>query len=105
MSRDDADRYAGRPFVRLLDCFVLWAIGELPADQAAQLTEITPNLQRVYGSTGTWQEIVAEQMDIGETLPGKLRTMWERNTELARQRRERLSAQDWARAVVDQNFI
>ncbi|WP_275412999.1 hypothetical protein [Rugosimonospora africana] len=44
-------------------------------------------------------------MNFRDGLPEKLRAMWDRNTELARQRHEQLSAQDWARTVVDQNFV
>ncbi len=104
-SEADADRYDGRPFLRLLDCFVLWSIGELHADQAARLTALAPSLERVYGTAGTWQEIVSAQMEFDDELPGKLRAMWERNTTLARERHERLSAGHWARGVVDKNFI
>ncbi len=45
------------------------------------------------------------QMEFADKLPDDLRGMWRRNTGLARERREHLSAQDWARTVVDQNFI
>lgn len=104
-SPDDAARYAGRPFLLLLDCFVLWSIGELPEFQTERLTALTPKLQSTYGSTGTWQEIVSAQMEFADKLPGELRAMWQRNTERARELHEHLSAPDWARTVVDQNFI
>ena len=42
---ETSERYAGRPFLRLLDAYVLWAIGELDEESDARLLEITPDLQ------------------------------------------------------------
>jgi hypothetical protein len=39
-----SDRYEGKPFLRLLECYVLWSVDELPASQAELLKEMTPRL-------------------------------------------------------------
>ena len=38
------DRYAGKPFLRLLECYVLAAIGELSDEQQATLRAMEPKL-------------------------------------------------------------
>ena len=38
-----SDRYEGKPFIRLVDCYVLDAIGHLDDAQEAQLIEMTPD--------------------------------------------------------------
>jgi hypothetical protein len=38
-------RYAGRPFLRLLECYVLWAAGVLPAADEQRLEAMTPKLR------------------------------------------------------------
>ncbi len=76
-------RYEGRPFLRLLECYVLWTIGELSTDQSEQLVAMTPNLRETYGFEGDWQTIVAHQMDFPSELLSSLREMWERNLKVA----------------------
>jgi hypothetical protein len=104
-SSTDGDRYAGRPFLRLLECFVLWSVGELSDDQSTSLREMTPHLQRTYGATGSWHDVVAAQMGFPTTLPSELRSLWERNKQAARDRGVGISAEEWTRAVVDDNFL
>ena len=45
-------RYEGKPFLKLLDCDVLWAIGELPEENALSLKEMTPKFRSIYGKEG-----------------------------------------------------
>src|SRR5215211_6368897 len=55
-------RYDGKPFLRLLECYVLWAAGRLPDDEAAQLDRMTPKLREIYGANGSWHDIVVAQI-------------------------------------------
>jgi len=102
---DVAARYEGRPFLKLLECFVLWSIGELPESQVEALDEMTPSLQATYGSSGDWRQIVAEQMDFPDTLPEALRGMWDRSVEAARSAHESVDPAEFARQVADRNFM
>jgi hypothetical protein len=56
------DRYKDRPLLRLLDCYILDVIGELPQQQKDVLEKLEPRLHEVFGSAGQWREIVEEQM-------------------------------------------
>lgn len=99
------DRYKGRPFLRFLECYVLWAIGELSDQDAARLDLIAAEQRRIHGYEGTWQEIVARQMDFPEGLRDALASMWERNLTRARQAGEHLDPEPWAAEVVDRKLI
>jgi len=52
-------RYAGKPFLRLIECYILGRIGELDGKQGAVLEGMTPKLRATYNRAGTWQNIVA----------------------------------------------
>jgi hypothetical protein len=97
-------RYKGKPFLRLLELYVLWAIGELPSKEALFLEEITPKLRSTYHREGDWQSIIAAEMEFAEHLPAKLRGMWGSNCELARRNKVTLTAQQFAELIVDENF-
>ncbi len=56
------DRYAGKPFLRLLECYVLFAIGQLDEHQQETLQHMEPKLADVYNLSGTWLDIVSSQM-------------------------------------------
>ena len=70
-------RYDGKPFLRLLDCYVLKAIGCLDPQQEAALVAMEPRLAQVYGSEGRWDAIVAKQMNFPEDLPARIAGIWE----------------------------
>jgi hypothetical protein len=72
------DRYAGRPFLKLVDCYVLDAIGHLDAASNAQLVAMEPSLRETYGATGGWREIVTSQMKFPEGMAGAVREVWEK---------------------------
>lgn len=72
------NRYEGKPFLRLLDSYVLDAIGALDADALAGLHMLEPKLRQTYAATGSWREIVAAQMEFPEGMPGAIREVWEK---------------------------
>ena len=58
------ERYDGKPFLRLIDCYVLDSIGELDSGPRKTLRAMEPTLQAVYKRSGTWQEIVRSQVQL-----------------------------------------
>jgi hypothetical protein len=98
------DRYAGRPFLRLLECFVLDAIGQLDDRQRDTLRQIEPKLRETYGREGTWARIIAGEMDFPEALSSEIRTVWGKNLAIARKQGLQVDPNEFAMAFVDQNF-
>jgi hypothetical protein len=97
-------RYVGKPLLRLLECYVLWAIDELPEKDASSLVSMTPKLQNLYRSDGQWQDIVAGTVGMDSEMPERLKVLWARNVEIARQNGAELTPQQFAEMVVDDNF-
>ena len=98
------DRYAGKPFLRLLECYVLSAIGQLDERQQETLRSMEPKLTDVYNLGGTWLDIVASQMAFPETLPGQIREIWESNLAKAHEHGSPVNPNEFAMAFADQNF-
>jgi hypothetical protein len=98
-------RYEGKPFLRLLECYVLWAIGELAATEANTLEEMTPKLQAIYGVQGNWQQIVAVVMEFPSNIPDTIRRLWANSAEISRKNRTTITPQQFAEAFVDQNLV
>jgi hypothetical protein len=93
-------RYDGKPFLKLLECYVLWVIGELPTENDQTLLAMTPKLREVYGRDGSWQDIVAGEMDFPANTPEHIKGLWVANL----QRAQSLNAVAFAQSVVDNNF-
>lgn len=72
----EADRYEGRPLLRLLDCYILEVIGQLDERQRETLVRMEPKLQLTFKSSGSWANILEEQMDFMPSVPGKIRDFW-----------------------------
>lgn len=98
-------RYQGKPLLRLLECYVLSAIGELPDADEHNLANMTPKLQQAYGAQGNWREIIAQVMQFPANMDSELQRMWIHNQHLAAQNGEGLLAEDFARLVAEDNFI
>ena len=98
------DRYAGKPFLKLLECYVLSAIGQLDERQQETLQRMEPKLADVYNLGGTWLDIVSSQMAFPETLPQQIREVWESNLAKAHERGSPVEPNEFAMAFVDQNF-
>jgi hypothetical protein len=100
---DPPDRYAGKPFIKLVDSFVLDCIGELDASQSALLVQMLPKLQQTFHSTGTWQAIVMAQLDFEPSIVPSIRSMWERNQVIAKQNGVTLSPMQFVEMFVANN--
>lgn len=97
-------RYEGKPFLRLLECYVLAAIGELSDEQHATLRAMEPKLHEVYGTSGGWQSVIETQMDFPATVADKIRAIWQANVEKFANAGSPINAEDFAQHFVDTNF-
>lgn len=97
----EPDRYFGRPFLRLIECYVLLAAGQLDSAAANHLATIGPQLNKLYGKAGAWDEIVAQQMHFDDSTSVELRGMWLQTMENAARAGVMADPQSWAEQVAD----
>jgi hypothetical protein len=97
-------RYQGKPLLRLLECYVLWAIGHLPEKEASQLRAMTPKLQSIDRVRGDWPHVIATAVQLPAAMPTLIRELWVKNTEIARHNHAMLTPQQFAEMFVDQNL-
>ncbi len=102
---DQQDRYAGKPFLRLLESYVLNAIGRLTPQEKEALEAMEDKLSAVYGQTGSWVEIVAAQMAFPVELPGRICKIWETGSARAREQGFTPDPVEFTRHFVDMNFV
>jgi hypothetical protein len=95
------ERYQGKPLLILLENYVLDCIGELPQSKVPNLISI---VQRVYGGGEDWKATLRSVLHLESSIDEGLRGLWARNQEIAKQANIALSADDFARMVVDENF-
>lgn len=105
MTMDQSQRYSGKPLLRLLECYVLRAIGALPDKEAQALASMTPKLREIYGHDGDWPEIVAATVNLPPEATVAIKGMWERNQKIASENNVTLSAQAFAEMFVDENLV
>ena len=72
-----SDRYAGKPFLRLLESYVLDAIGHLDPMAEASLRAMEPQYREMFGAVGSWREIVIGRMQFPEGMQGAIREVWQ----------------------------
>ena len=99
-----ADRYSGKPLLLLLELYVLWAIDELSDFHAARLEEMTLRLTKAFGGDGSWQDAIAQAMDLPPEMAELIRERWDRNQAIAAGRDEELTPQAFAEMFIDANF-
>ena len=101
----DNSRYDGKPLLRLLEFYVLNAIGELPLPEQDGLNRLAPKLQAIYGGDGQWHEAVGAAVRVPADMPQLIRDMWAKNLEIARANNvPALSAQKFSEMFVDENL-
>ncbi len=97
------DRYAGNPFLKFVDSFVLKCIGELAPEQESLLAQMTPKLQSIFGSSGTWEEIVIAQLHFPPGIRDSIRALWARNQAIAKDNGQTLSPVQFVEMFVAEN--
>jgi hypothetical protein len=96
---NQSERYKGKPFLRLLEFYVLWCIGELHEETEQALIEMTPKLRETYLSQGTWWQIIEAVMQFPPDFVEAIRIMRKENLEEIT--RAKLSPQEFAEVVAD----
>lgn len=76
-------RYDGKPLLRLLELYVLNAIGDLPQQVRQTLEKMAPKLQAIYGGNGKWHEAVAAAIHMPADMPTAIEDVWAKNLEIA----------------------
>ena len=98
-----ADRYAGKPLLRLVDSFVLKCIGELDSASEAKLREMEPKLQQIYSCSGTWEEIIISQLHFSPDIRTAIRDLWLKNQAIAKQHKATLTPMQFIEMFVEKN--
>ena len=75
-----SDRYEGKPFLRLLDSYVLDTIGALDAANAKWLSEAEPFFRQTFEAQGSWREIVVQRMQFPDGMDAAIVEMWEKGS-------------------------
>jgi hypothetical protein len=98
-------RYDGKPFLRLLECYVLSSIGHLSDQQEHALNLMAPKLAETFQFRGSWFEIVAKEMDFPPDLPIKIKAIWDSGNAKAVELGLSVDPEEFARQFVDTNFV
>ena len=100
----DPARYDGKPLLRLLELYVLWSLGQLSEDDASRLEAMAPKLTETFGGDGTWQNALANTMQMPPNMPELVRDMWVKNEEIANANGVELRPEQFAQMFVDSNL-
>jgi hypothetical protein len=95
---------ASQPFSKLLQCYVLNAIDALPPENRSILVAMEPKLRATYHCDGSWDQIVASQMDFPATLNDQIRELWRSNRERAQNAGHDLQPLEFVDLFLRQNF-
>lgn len=99
------DRYKDKPLLRLLELYVLDAIGKLEEKDRALLEKMTPKLCETFGTKGTWKQAIEKAMEFPSHMPGLIAENWEKNLEkLTEEQKLQLNPEEYAMQFVDNNF-
>ena len=95
-------RYDGKPLLRLIELWVLWAVGEIDDADQVRLKEMEPKLQKTWGHGGAWHNMIEATLHLPASLPEQLRGMWQRNLETARREGVPPPREMFAKSIADQ---
>lgn len=80
------------------------AVDQLDEGQCEKLRRIESKLALAYNRSGTWREIIYDEMGFPDSLPIKIREVWEDNLARIRDNGGEIDPNEFAMAFVDQNF-
>jgi hypothetical protein len=100
----DTTRYDGKPLLRLLELYVLWASDTLSDELEARVFAMAPKLWETFGGDGSWQSAIATAMQFPANMPQLIAANWTKNRALAEAEGVDLLPQKFAESFVDTNF-
>ena len=100
----DTARYEGKPLLRLLELYVLWASDKLSDEDEARIFAMAPKLSETFGGDGSWQSAIATAMQFPANMPQLIAENWTKNRALAEAEGVDLLPQQFAESFVDTNF-
>lgn len=98
------DRYTGKPLLRLLELYVLDAIGQLSDKDEDTLVKMRPKLEATYKIQGSWKEIIQKVMELPDNMPSLIVEMWNENQKIAKDNGQILEGEQFAIMFVDHNL-
>ncbi len=101
----NGDRYREKPLLRLLECYVLNAIGQLSVEEANRLLMLTPKLNQLYARSGSWCEVLAAELDLPLDLQELIEQSWLKYQEAEAGAGLTASSQKFAEMFVDANLV
>lgn len=73
-----SDRYAGKPFLKMLDAYVVDAIGHMDGATEMELSAMEPQMRGALGLSGDWRSLVEQRMRFPEGMKGAIREVWDK---------------------------
>lgn len=98
------ERYDGKPFLKLFECYVLDIIGRLDAAQNTALIALEEKLSKVYDTNGSWQQIVAAQLDLNDSFSEQVVKIWENANKHAQALNQTVDPHGFVIRFIDENF-
>ncbi|OPB00381.1 hypothetical protein BFW87_01405 [Pseudomonas fluorescens] len=98
-------RYEGKPFLKLVDFYILKSIGKLEPGQLNALAQIEPKLRETYALQGTWFEIVAKQMDLPDNFSSLINAQWDSYSNYMQQNGLTADPMEFTYRFVDTNLV
>ncbi len=71
-------RYDGKPFLKLVDAYVIDAIGHMDPATELELTLMETDMQAQTGLTGDWRSMVEQRMKFPPGMVGAIREVWDK---------------------------
>lgn len=96
-------RYEGKPFLKLVDSFVLKCMGCLDSSQESPLEQMTPRLRATFNHSGTWEDIVIAQVEFPPDVRASILNLWQKNLAIAKQRGVELTPMQFVEMFVRDN--
>ena len=102
LTPEEAQRYASKPLLLLLDNYVLDCIGEMQVDPR----EMARVVQRVFrlDAITDWRAAMRNGLDLDDSLDDEFKSLWETSKARFQAAGKVAVPLEFARAVVDENF-
>lgn len=69
----DESRYAGRPLLRILDCYVLAVTGNLAPEMELKVADV---VGRTFGGERDWKASVRRAINLPLDMDDRIRALW-----------------------------